>query len=91
MKLNKEIVKLASLKKLSLDTFLSEIKQLIFLNPKKEDHYDQYFYSLLRTKNKKLIFELYYQIESNETSINNLSKKYSSGSEQVKIGYYWTC
>jgi len=40
----------------------------------------------LRTKNKKLVFELYYQIESNETSINQLSKKYSSGSERLKLG-----
>ena len=41
---------------------------------------------MLRTKDKKLVFELYYQIEANETSINQLSKKYSSGSERLKLG-----
>ena len=41
---------------------------------------------MLRTKNKKLVFELYYQLEANETSINQLSKKYSSGSERLKLG-----
>ena len=82
--LNKEIIKIASLKKLSLDKF-GKVAINIF-NSRKEDYYDQYIYSLLRTKNKKLIFELYYQIEANETSINQLSKKYSSGSEKSKLG-----
>ena len=82
--LNKEIIKIASLKKLSVDKFGKEAINIF--NSRKEDYYDQYIYSLLRTKNKKLIFELYYQIEANETSINQLSKKYSSGSEKSKLG-----
>ena len=71
--LNKEVIKLASLKKLSIDKFGKESKNIF--NSRKEFYYDQYTYSLLRTKNKKLVFELYYQIEANETSINQLSKK----------------
>ena len=82
--INKEVIKLASLKKLSIDKFGKEAKNIF--NSRKEFHYDQYIYSLLRTKNKKLVFELYYQIEANETSINQLSKKYSSGSERLKLG-----
>lgn len=82
--LNKEIIKLASLKKLSMDKF--EKEAITIFNSRKETYYDQYIYSLLRNKNKKLIFELYYQIEANETSINQLSKKYSSGSEKSKLG-----
>ena len=81
---NKEVIKLASLKKLSVDKFGKEAKNIF--NSRKEFYYDQYTYSLLRTKNKKLVFELYYQIEANETSINQLSKKYSSGSERLKLG-----
>ena len=81
---NKEVIKLASLKKLSIDKFGKEAENTF--NSRKEFYYDQYTYSLLRTKNKKLVFELYYQIESNETSINQLSKKYSSGSERLKLG-----
>jgi parvulin-like peptidyl-prolyl isomerase len=82
--LNKEVIKLASLKKLSIDKFGKEAKNIF--DSRKEVYYDQYTYSLLRTKNKKLVFELYYQIEANETSINELSKKYSSGSERLKLG-----
>ena len=82
--LNKEVIKLASLKKLSVDKFGKEAKNIF--KSRKEVHYDQYTYSLLRTKNKKLVFELYYQIEANEASINQLSKKYSSGSERLKLG-----
>ena len=81
---NKEVIKLASLKKLSIDKFGIQAKNIF--NSRKEVYYDQYTYSLLRTKNKKLVFELYYQIEANETSINQLSKKYSSGSERLKLG-----
>ena len=80
----KEVIKLASLKKLSIDKFGKEAENIF--NSRKEFYYDQYTYSLLRTKNKKLVFELYYQIEANETSINQLSKKYSSGSERLKLG-----
>ncbi len=82
--LNKEIYKLASLKKLSFDKFSSQAKKIFEI--RKDYHYDQYFYSLLRHKNKSLIYEFYYQIESNESSINDLSKEYSSGSEKAKLG-----
>ena len=82
--LKNEIIKLASLKKLSLDEFSSKAEEIFEI--RKAYHYDQYFYSLLRTKNKSQIYEFYYQIESNESSINNLSKEYSSGSEKSKLG-----
>ncbi len=82
--LNKEISKLASLTKLSLDKFSSQAEKIFEI--RKYDHYDQYFYSLLRSKNKSQIFEFYYQIESNESSINELSKIYSSGNEKSKLG-----
>ena len=82
--LKKEISKLACLKKLSLDKFSSQAEKIFEL--RKDYHYDQYFYSLLRNKNKSQIFEFYYQIESNEASINNLSKEHSSGSEKSKLG-----
>ena len=40
----------------------------------------------MRNHNKNLIYELYYQIESKESSINELARKYSSGSEKHKLG-----
>ena len=82
--LNKEILKFASLKKLSLDEFSSKAEKIFQI--RREYHFDQYYYSLLRNKNKNQIFEFYYQIESNESNINNLSKEYSSGSEKSKLG-----
>ncbi|ABM70713.1 hypothetical protein [Prochlorococcus marinus] len=82
--LNKEIYKLASLKKLSLDKFSSKAKKIFEI--RKEYSYDRYFYSLLRNKNKSQIYEFYYQIESKESSINDLSKEHSSGSEKTKLG-----
>ena len=82
--LNKEIYKLASLKKLSLDKFSSQAEKIFKI--RKDYHYDQYFYSLLRNKNKSQIYEFYYQIESKESNINDLSKEYSSGSEKEKLG-----
>ena len=82
--LNKEIYKLASLKKLSLDKFKSQAEKIFEI--KKDYHYDQYFYSLLRNKNKRQIYEFYYQIESRESTINDLSKEHSSGSEKAKLG-----
>ncbi len=82
--LNKEIYKLASLKKLALDKFSSKAEKIFEI--RKDYHYDQYFYSLLRNKNKSQIHEFYYQIESKESSINDLSKEYSSGSEKAKQG-----
>ena len=72
------------MKKLSLDEFSSQAEKIFEI--RKAYHYDQYFYSLLRNKNKSQIYEFYYQIESNESSINNLSKEYSSGSEKSKLG-----
>ncbi len=82
--LNKEILKFASLKKLSLDEFSSKAEKIFQI--RREYHFDQYYYSLLRNKNKKQIFEFYYQIESNESNINTLSKEYSTGSEKSKLG-----
>ena len=58
--LNKEIYKLASLKKLSLDKFSSQAEKIFKI--RKDYHYDQYFYSLLRNKNKSQIYEFYYKI-----------------------------
>ena len=82
--LNKEIYKLASLKKLSLDKFSSQAEKIFKI--RKDYHYDQYFYSLLRNKNKSQIYEFYYQIESKESNINDLSKEHSSGAEKEKLG-----
>ena len=82
--LNNEIFKFASLKKLSLEKFSSQAEKIFQI--RKDYHYDQYFYSLLRNKNKSQIFEFYYQIESNESSINDLSKEFSSGYEKSKLG-----
>ncbi len=82
--LKKEIFKLASLKKLSLDKFSIQAEKIFKI--RKSYHYDKYFYSLLRNKNKSQIFEFYYQIESKESSINDLSKEHSSGSEKSKLG-----
>ncbi len=83
--LNKEICKFASLKKLALSKFSIQAEKNFEI--RKDYHYDQYFYSLLRNNNKSQIFEFYYQIESNESNINNLSKEYSSGSEKSKLGF----
>ena len=82
--LNKEIYKLASLKKLSLDKFSGKAEKIFEI--RKDYSYDQYFYSLLRNKNKSQIYEFYYQIESKESNINDLSKEHSSGSEKEKLG-----
>ncbi len=82
--LNKQIFRLASLRKFSIERF-GKNAEVIFYS-RKENYYDQYIYSLLRNKNKNLIFEFYYQIESKEESINQLSKNYSSGSEKLKFG-----
>ncbi len=82
--LNKEIYKLASLKKLSIEKFSYQAEKIF--ETRKDYHYDQYFYSLLRNKNKSQIYEFYYQIESKESRINDLSKEYSSGSEKAKLG-----
>ena len=80
----KEIYKLASLKKLAKEKFSFQAKKIF--QTRKEYHYDQYYYSLLRNKNKSQIFEFYYQIESKESNINDLSKEHSSGSEKEKLG-----
>ena len=68
---------MASLKKLSLINFRQAEK---IFQIRKEYYYDGILIPL-RNKNKSQIFEFYYQIESNESNINNLSKEYSSGSE----------
>jgi len=82
--LKNEIFKLASLKKLSLEKFSNQAEKIFEI--RKDYHYDQYFYSLLRNENKNQIYEFYYQIESKESSINDLSKEHSSGSEKAKLG-----
>ncbi len=82
--LRKEIYKLASLKKLSLEKFSSQAEKIF--EKRKTYYYDQYFYSLLRNKNKSQIYEFYYQIEAKESRINDLSKEHSSGSEKTKLG-----
>ena len=82
--LNKQTLKIASLRKFSIERFGKNAEAIFY--SRKENYYDQYIYSLLRNKNKNLIFEFYYQIESKEESINQLSKNYSSGSEKLKFG-----
>ena len=54
----------------------------------KENRYkfNKYIYSLIRNKDRNIIQELYYQVESGESSINELAKKYSIGNEKLKKG-----
>ena len=82
--LNKQTFKIASLRKFSIERFGKNAESIFY--SRKENYYDQYIYSLLRNTNKNLIFEFYYQIESKEESINQLSNNYSSGSEKLKFG-----
>jgi len=82
--LNKQTFRIANLRKFAIERFENNAEAIF--NSRKENYYDQYIYSLLRNKNKNLIFEFYYQIESKEESINQLSNKYSSGSEKLKFG-----
>ncbi len=48
--------------------------------------FNKYIYSLIRNNDKNIIQELYYQVESGESSINELAKKYSIGNEKLKKG-----
>ncbi len=54
----------------------------------KENRYkfNKYIYSLIRNNDRNIIQELYYQVESGESSINELAKKYSIGHEKLKKG-----
>ena len=54
----------------------------------KENRYkfNKYIYSLIRNNDRNTIQELYYQVESGESSINELAKKYSIGNEKLKKG-----
>ena len=54
----------------------------------KENRYkfNKYIYSLIRNNDRNIIQELYYQVESGESSINELAKKYSIGNEKLKKG-----
>jgi len=54
----------------------------------KENRYkfNKYIYSLIRNNDINIIQELYYQVESGESSINELAKKYSIGNEKLKKG-----
>ena len=56
-----------------------------FFNQNKSN-YDKLIYSLIRNKDRNIIFELYYQIESGESSINELARVYSEGNERLKKG-----
>ena len=48
--------------------------------------FNKYIYSLIRNNDRNVIYELYYQVESGESSINELAKKYSIGNEKLKKG-----
>ena len=48
--------------------------------------FNKYIYSLIRNNDRNTIFELYYQIESKESSLYELAKKYSIGNEKLKKG-----
>ncbi len=48
--------------------------------------FNKYIYSLIRNSDRNVIYELYYQVESGESSINELAKKYSIGNENLKKG-----
>ena len=60
-------------------------KAEIFFN-ENQSKFSKYIYSLIRNKDRNTIFELYYQVESGESSINELAKKYSYGNEKSKKG-----
>ena len=79
-----EIQQKFSLKNIAEQKF-NNIAEEIFKS-KKEFYFDQYTYSLLRHNDENLISELYYQIQSNESSINELSRKYSQGAEKSRLG-----
>ena len=48
--------------------------------------FNKYIFSLIRNNDRNVIYELYYQVESGESSINELAKKYSLGNERFKKG-----
>ena len=51
-----------------------------------QNKFNKYIYSLIRNNDRNIIQELYYQVESGESSINELAKKYSIGNEKLKKG-----
>ena len=48
--------------------------------------FNKYIYSLIRNNDRNVIYELYYQVESGEFTINELAKRYSLGNEKLKKG-----
>ena len=51
-----------------------------------QSKFNKYIYSLIRNNDRNVIYELYYQVESGESSINELATKYSIGNENLKKG-----
>ena len=71
----------------------TEILYKDFYLEKAEKHFNEnrskfnkYIYSLIRNNDRNVIYELYYQVESGESSINELAKIYSTGNEKLKKG-----
>ena len=65
------------------DSFHKKAEKFFYEN---EFKFNQYIYSLLRNNDRNTIYELYYQVESRESSINELAKKYSIGNEKSRKG-----
>ncbi len=52
----------------------------------RKDELDLVVYSLLRTKQKELALELYFQIESNEVEFSKIAQEYTQGEERLTKG-----
>ena len=78
-----EAIKREKIEILYRDSYIKKAE--IFFN-ENQSKFSKYIYSLIRNNDRTTIFELYYQVESGESSINDLAKKYSIGNEKSKKG-----
>ena len=65
------------------DSYIKKAETFFYENQSK---FSKYIYSLIRNNDRNTIYESYYQVESGESSINELAKKYSIGNEKSKKG-----
>ena len=78
-----ELINKAKQKKFFISNYKLNAEKFFLSN---KSRFDKYIYSLIRNSDRNIIFELYYQIESGESSINELAKEYSIGNEKNKKG-----
>ena len=78
-----EVINKAKQKKFFISNYKLNAEKIFLSN---KSSFDKYIYSLIRNSDRNIIFELYYQIESGESSINELAKEYSMGNEKNKKG-----